>query len=308
MADLNKLWVEKYRPQVIEEYIFQDDKQKASFLKMIDERSIPHLLLSGVQGSGKTTLAKILINEMQLDENDVLTINASDQNNVEVIRDTIKTFISTFAMSGYKIVHLEEADYLTLNAQGIMRGLMEDYADVARFILSCNYENKIMPAIRSRCQCFRFKSSNRDDIAEYMVKILASEHIQFDLDLIDKYISIHFPDIRSIIQSLQKNSVDGILQAHNDEGAVGDYKFELLNLIERDQWFEARKLACASVVAEEWEYIFRFLYENLHKTPKFSAGKYEDGIVIVADHLYKHALVADPEINAAAMFIRLTNI
>jgi len=308
MANLNKLWVERYRPQVIEDYIFQDQKQKLSFLKMIADRSIPHLLLSGCAGSGKTTLARILINEMQIDENDIKTINASDQNSVDVIRDEIKTFIGTFALSGFKIIHLEEADYLTPNAQAVMRVLMEEYSDVARFILTCNYENKVIPAIKSRCQHFRFKASDPNDIAEYMVKILASEHMKFDLDLIDKYISVHYPDIRAIIQALQKNSIDGVLQDHHDDGEAGDYKFALLDLIERDEWFEARKLACSSVVAEEWEYVYRFLYDNLHKSPKFSTNKYEDGIVIVADHLYKNSLCADPEINAAAMFIRLSQV
>jgi len=256
-----------------------------------------------------TTLAQIMVHEMGIDETDILTLNASDENSVDVIRDKIKGFISTFAMGKFKIVHLEEADYITGAGQGVMRRLMEEYADVSRFILTCNYENKIIPAIKSRCQQFRFKSPDRDDVTEYAAKVLISEHIKFEIDLLDKYVSTGFPDIRKIVNLLQQNSIDGKLQTLRSENEAGDYKFKLLDLIERDQWLEARKLTCANVAAEEWEDVYRFLYENLHKAPKFQdQNRWDEGIVIIADHLYKHGIVADPEINAAAMFIRMTQI
>jgi len=278
-------------------------------MKMIADKSIPHLLLSGVQGSGKTTLAQILINEMDVDETDVITINASDENSVDTIRDKIKSFITTFAMGEFKIVHLEEADYITPNGQGVMRRMMEEYSDTARFILTCNYENKIIPAVKSRCQQFRFKAGDKVDIAEYAADILISEKVKFDLDTLDKYIAIGYPDVRKIVNLLQQYTTDGVLGLPLSDKEAGDYKFKLLDFIERDKWLDARLLCCENVVAEEWEEVYRFLYENLNKAPKFQdKDKWEAGIVVIADHLYKHGIVADPEINAAAMFIRMTQL
>lgn len=307
--NLEQLWVEKYRPQTVEDYLFQDHTQKQAILKMVAEQSIPNLLLSGVQGSGKTTLALMLIKELELEDTDVLVINASDENSVDIIRDKLKGFISTYGLGAYKVVLLEEADYITANGQAVMRRLMEEFSETARFILTCNYEHKIIPAVRSRCQHYRFKAFDKNDIAERVATILMKEHVKFDLDKIDKYVSAGYPDIRKIINLLQQHTFDNVLQDPSSQGEAGDYKFELLDLIERDSWFEIRKLLCGNVAAEEWEDIYRFLYENINKAPKFSTQeRWESAIVIIADHLYKHSAVADPEINAAAMFIRLAQV
>lgn len=303
------LWVEKYRPKTINEYVFHDASLKNSVEKMLKEKTIPHLLLSGVQGSGKTTLSRILLNELQIDPLDVLSINASDENDVETMRNKIKSFISTYAMGNFKVVRLEEADYLTPNAQSVLRAMMEDYADVARFILTCNYENKIVPPLKSRCQHFRFAKPNVDDVKVYVYEVLSAESVKFTGPLLEKYVAIGYPDIRKIINLVQQNSIDGKLQPPESKGETKDYKFALLEHIETGDWIEARKLACAEVAREEWEDVYRFLYENLDKAPSFgNRDKWESGIVIIADHLYKHSIVADPEINAAAMFIRLGQI
>ena len=305
----NKVWVEKYRPTIKDEYIFHDKTLEAAVNKMIADKSIPHLLLSGVQGSGKTTLSQILVSELGVDETDVLVINASDENSVDVMRDKIKGFISTFAMGDFKVVRLEEADYITLNGQGVLRNMMDDYQEVARFILTCNYENKIIPALKSRCQQFRFKAGDKIDITEYVAGILMAEKVKFDIDTLDKFVAIGYPDIRKIVNLLQQHTSEtGVLHLPLQDEA-GDYKFKLLDFIERDKWLDARLLCCENVVAEEWEDIYRFLYENLEKAPKFqNHDKWEAGIVILADRLYKHGIVADPELNAAAMFIQLTQV
>jgi DNA polymerase III delta prime subunit len=306
MADLQKLWVEKYRPNRVEEYIWQDNSQKKSILRMIGEGSIPHLLLAGVQGSGKTTLSKMLITALNLDPTDVLLINASDENSVDVMRDKIKGFVSSWAIGDFKVVQLEEADYLSPNAQAILRQLMEQYADVARFILTCNYDHKIIPALKSRVQEFRFHAFDKDDIAERIAEILISEHVKFNVELLDKYVASGYPDIRKIINMVQQGSIDGVLQSPTEQES-GDYKFQMLNLLASDSWLDIRKLLCANVPAEEWEAVYRFMYENLNKSGKFANNsKWEEGIVVIADHLYKHGICADPEINAAAMFIRLS--
>lgn len=276
---------------------------------MIAEGSIPNLLLSGVQGTGKTTLARILISEMEVDQSvDVLTINASDLNSVDVIRNDIKDHIQSFAMGKFKIIHLEEADYLTLNAQAVLRGFMEDFADTARFVLTCNYQHKIMPAIRSRCQEYEFKAPSKDDIELRMTGILQSERISDVKNLMPMFIDLGYPDIRKIIQLLQENASNGELLPPTTE-ISGDYKFQLLDLLAEDSWVNIRKLLCSSVGTDEWEDLYRFLYVNLDKSLKFKKEiAYENGIVIIADHLYKHGICADPEINAAAMLIRLNQV
>ena len=309
--DKNKhlLWVEEYRPRTLDDYIFHDESHKMAFESMVEDGTIPHLLLSGVPGSGKTSIALILIRMIGVENIDVLTINASDENSVDVIREKIKAFVSTYAMGNFKIVHLEEADYISLAGQAVLRRMMEEYEDSARFILTCNHENKIEPAIKSRCQHFRFSRHNIDDVTEKAAQILIQEHIKFDLDLLDKYVRVGYPDIRKIINLLQQNSRSGVLLPLTTSSEEGDYKFKLLNMIETDDWLGARKIACEQVTVEEWENVYRFLYENLDKSPKFTIrDKWESGIVIIADHLYKHSIVSDPEINAAAMFIRLTQI
>ena len=307
--DNHILWVEKYRPSTLDEYVFQDNALRTSIAKMVLDGTIPHLLFSGTQGSGKTTLARVIINEIEANEADVLVINASDEGRVDDLREKIKAFISTIAMGSFKIVHLEEADYLPHTSQAILRRMMEEYADEARFILTCNYEHKIIPAIKSRCQHFRFKSANKDDVVEFTTNILLQERVAFDIELVNKYVSTGYPDIRKIINLLQQNTINNRLMSLTTENEAGDYKFRLLELIEQDNWEEARALVCSQVGGEEWEDVYRFLYENIHHSPKFSLKeKWEGGIIVIADHLYKHSLVADPEINAAAMFIRFTQV
>jgi len=235
-----------------------------------------------------------------------MVINASDENSVDIMREKIKNFITTFAMGDFKVVHLEEADYLTPNAQGALRRFMEEYNEQARFILTCNYENKIIPAIKSRCQHFRFKASNKEDILVYVATILKEEEIRATVDVLDHYVSVGYPDIRKIVNLVQQNSQNGALASLNATDETGDYKFQLLDFIESGNWIKAREVCCASVATEEWEDVYRFMYENLSRSKKFKDQvAWEAGIVIIAEHLYKHGLSADPEINAASMFIQL---
>jgi len=305
----HNLWCEKYRPTKLDEYVFHDESQKTAFYQMVGDKTIPHLLLSGVQGSGKTTIAQILINEIVTDEADVRIINASDENSVDDMRDKIKHFISTFPMGEFKIVLLEEADYLSLSAQAVLRKYMEDEASSARFILTCNYDNKIIPPIKSRSQHYRFKAPDKNGIAEFAAKILIAEKVEFDLDRLDKYVAVGYPDIRKIVNLLQQNSPSGSLLNHATEIEAGDYKFQLLDLIGEDKWQDARMLLCANVPAEDWESIYRFLYENIRKSPKFTQqDKYYSAILVIAEFLYKNGICADPEINAAAMLISLSQI
>ena len=303
------LWCEKYRPTTLDEYVFHNEAHKKAFTQMAKDKTFPHLLLSGVQGSGKTTIAQILIDALEFESADILIINASDENSVDNMRDKIKNFIGTFAMSGFKVVLLEEADYLSKSAQAVLRKYMEDEHSTARFILTCNYMHLIMPAISSRAQHYTFKAADKNEITEFAAKILISEGVEFELDTLDKYVAVGYPDIRKIVNLLQQNCISGQLLNQAAEVEAGDYKFALLELIGKDDWLGARKLACANVPGEEWVAVYRFFYENLHKSPKFSTPEYwEPGQVIISKYLYRNHIVADFEINASAMFIELASL
>jgi len=306
---IRDIWVEKYRPTSIDQYVFQDDNLKATVNRCLNDKSIPQLIFAGVQGTGKTTLARILIDACELDPADVLEINASSERGIDVFREKIQNFALSMAMGAFKIIHLEEADKLTPDAQNALKAFMEEVSDSVRFILTCNHVNKIIPPIRSRCQEFTFKSSNKDDIAEYVINILAAEGVKFKLETVDYFISSAYPDVRKIVNKVEQYTIEGVLTKPDTTAASGDYKFQLLDLLAEDDWSGARKLVCATVSPDEWEDVYRFLYENLHKAPKYKdRDKWDAGIMAIAEHLYKHTLVADPEINAAALFIQLGQI
>lgn len=311
MENKSALWCEKYRPNSISDYIFHDESHHKIITRMINDGIIPHLLLSGIQGSGKTTLAKVLCAELDVDPMDILCLNASDENSVDVMRDKLKNFISTFAIGKFKVVILDEADYISQAGQAILRHMLENNADNARFILTCNYENKIINPLKSRLQQLRFKAPNIDDITELTATMLMTENISFDLDKLDACVSVCYPDIRKTINLLQQYSVAGeLLSPTSTTSETSDYKFALLELIEKNNWVQARTLVCNNVIGEEWYDLYKFLYENLEKSDHFKAGSknWDQGMLAIAEHAYKHELVAAPEINATALFIQLSMI
>lgn len=304
-----ELWEIKYRPKRVEDYLFQDEKHRELVNKFINEKNIPHLLLNGHRGTGKTSLAVVLKNELEIDDSDFMVINASDENNVDTMRNKIKGFISTYSMSEFKLVLLDEADYLSQSAQALLRNMMEEYADNARFILSCNRGNKIIPELKSRCFEILFKRMDKTDMLERLAIILKTEKVKVSLRTLTTYVDMAYPDMRKAIQLIQNNSLDGILQEPSEIDPSTEVNLKVVELMEANKYSSIREAISGNMSDDDWEQLYTFLYTYLHEIGKFSdEKKWKAGIIILAEHLYKHSLVADPEINAVAMFLRLGDI
>ena len=302
---MKELWVEKYRPKNIDGYVFRDDHQKQQVHRWIKEGSIPHLLFSGNAGIGKTTLAKILCNELGINDLDVLEINASRENNVDTVRDKIINFVQMIPFGPFKVVLLDEADYLSPNAQAALRGVMEEYHTTSRFILTCNYPNRIIPALHSRCQGFHVERVDINEFTARVATILVEESVEFDLDTLDTFVKATYPDLRKCINNVQMNSLDGKLHMpERSDSSEADYRFEMVELFKKGKISEARKLVCGQARPEEIEEIFRWLYDNVSLFGDDS--QQEKAILIIKQGLVDHTLVNDPEINLSATLIKLS--
>jgi len=304
---MKELWVEKYRPKTVEGYVFRDEHQKNQVKQWIKEGTIPHLLFSGNAGIGKTTLAKLLFNELELNDLDILEINASRTNSVEDVRDKIVNFVKMIPFGEFKVVLLDEADYLSPNAQAALRGVMEEYHTTSRFILTCNYPNRIIPALHSRCQGFHIERIDQNEFTARVAQILIDEGVTPDLDTLDTYVKATYPDLRKCINMVQMNAVDGALQKPQ-EGDTGeaDYKLEMVELFKAGKINQARKLVCSQVRPDEVEDIYKWMYDNIALFG--DEEKQESAILVIKQGLVDHTLVADPEINLAATMIRLARL
>lgn len=305
-----KLWVEKYRPTTLDGYIFQNEKHKERIEKFIKEKSIPNLLLAGHRGTGKTTLARIIKNELGIEDGDFKVLNASDENSVDVIRGSIKSFSQSMPLGDFKIVFLDEADYLSANAQAALRGMMEQYSDSVRFILTCNRTHKIIPELRSRCQEFTFNEFDKKAMAKAILGILKKEKVEADPKILKEYITDAYPDMRKLIMNVEGNISEGVLQ---EQFEVSDKISTMVSITEElnnGKWLKAREAIIQNVEEGDWEDIYRFMYDHLDEIKGFEGNpeNWAQGICIIADALHKHAIVADPEINFSAFMIRLSGV
>jgi len=305
---MKELWTEKYRPDTLDGYVFRDDAQKHQVEGWIASGMIPHLLFSGAPGVGKTTLAKILVKQLGINDLDVLEINASRENSVDNVRERITNFVATMPFGEFKIVLLDEADYISPNGQAALRGVMETYSSTARFILTCNYPNKVIPALHSRCQGFHIEKIDTTEFTARIATVLVTEGVEINLDTLDSYVKATYPDLRKCINLVQMNSVDGkLVRPQESDSAMADYRLAVVDLFKEGKLLEARKLLCSQVRADEMDELFRWMYDNLELWSDTQEGQ-DQAVLIIAKGLRNIPMVADQEINLSATLIELTQI
>lgn len=308
---MKELWTEKYRPHGIKDYVFKDARQRKQIEKWIREGALPHMLLSGSPGTGKSTLIKSLLTDLNTDPFDILEVNASKDNGVEYIRDTITKFSETMGYGEIRYVFLDEADGLSPAAQGTLRGTMEKYARSVRFLLTCNYPHKLIQAIHSRCETGRMTIAELDksEFLMRLVDILDQEHIEINPDALETIVSKTYPDLRRGISLIQKNSIDGKLELPDDDAEnVSDFRLDMIALFRAKKYKEARTLICSQVQKDEYEDMYRFMYQNVDVWADGDGGKEDRSILVIRDGLVKHTMCADVEINLSATLIELEQV
>jgi len=306
---MKELWVEKYRPKTVDDYVFKDDSQRKQVDAWVKSGTIPHLLFSGAPGVGKTTLAKILINQLGVDDVDVLYSNGSKEGRKIEWIDKLIGFCQTMPFGNTKIVLVDEADYMNQQStQPALRNLMEDYSSTVRFIMTCNYPNRIIPALHSRCQGFHIEKVDHTEFTARVATVLVTEGVEIDIDTLDSYVKATYPDLRKCINLVQMNTVDDKLtQPGENDASVADYKLAVVDLFKQGKILEARKLLCSQVGPEEMEEFFRWAYDNIELWSKTQEGQ-DQAVLIIAKGLRNIPMVADQEINLAATLVELTQI
>ena len=297
----HSLWVEKYRPMDLSTYV-GNEHLKEKVKVYLESEDVPHLLLFGKAGTGKTTLAKIVVNNIDCD---YMYINASDENKVDDVRNKIKTFASSVGFKSLKVIILDECDYLTPNAQAALRNLMETFSKHCRFILTCNYVERIIDPIQSRCQSYKVVPPSKKEVAQQIVEILDKENCLYKLDDVALIVNAGYPDIRRVINSAQRQIVDGKLKIDTSSVIQNNYKLQLLEMLSSNAKLnDIRKLIADNSISDYSE-IYRLLYDEVDN---YGSGKQAECIMNIAEAQYQDVHVVDKEINFMSLIIRLLRI
>ena len=296
-----ELWVEKYRPTTLDGYV-GNEVIKNKIEDYLKQGSIQNLLLHGVAGTGKTTLAKLLVKNIDCD---YLYINASDERGIDTIREKIQPFALSMGFNDVKIVILDEADYLTPQAQATLRHTIEACSATTRFILTCNYLERIISPLQSRCQTFEITPPSKGDVWNKCENILHNENVEFETTKIKAAIDTHYPDIRKIINTLQGSVVDG--QIKIDDNSLKNSQLGGLivdALIRKAKLSEIRQILADSG-AREFDDLFKYIYD---KSSTLFGDKEGEAILIIAKYQYEYTFVLEKEICVAAMLNKLLDI
>lgn len=298
------IWVEKWRPKTLDSLV-GSPALKETIEIWLRNKDIPHLLFFSSPGTGKTSIGKILVEQIPCDS---LIINASDENGVDDIRDKVQDFCMTMGTQPLKIMFLDEADRLTPDAQGILRNLMETYAESTRFILTCNYQEKLIPAIKSRCQSFEVKPISKGEMMMHLIKILEAEKVTYKKEEVAFIVSSYFPDMRKIINFAQQSSVTGTLHISKANTADQDYKTKLIELLKTPSkagvFGEIRQLV-ADASFSNYEEVYKYLFDHVNE---YAANKQAESILQLADAVYQSALVFEREITFVAAMHKLLEV
>ena len=297
----HSLWCERYRPKNLSTYV-GNEHLKEKVARYIAVEDVPHLLLYGKAGTGKTTLAKIVVNNIDCD---YMYINASDENKVDDVRNKIKTFASSVGFKSLKVIILDECDYLTPNAQAALRNLMETFSKHCRFILTCNYVERIIDPIQSRCQLYKVVPPSKKEVAQQMVKILDLESVEYQLDDVAMIVNAGYPDIRRVINSSQRQVVDNKLSVDVSSIIQNDYKVQLLEKLTQGAPFRDVRQLIADNSINDYSELYRLLYDELET---YSNGRVAECIMAIAESQYKDVMVVDKEINFMSLIIELITI
>ena len=305
----SSLWVERYRRHSLDQYVFNNPVHEKIVNGFLQTKTIPHLLLSGIRGTGKTTLANIIIDGIGIDRSqDLLVINGSDENSVDTVREKIINFVSTYGSSDFKVVLCEEFDYFSQNGQAILRRVLEEREAEARFIFTANYGHKILPEMHSRVQELTFDPPPKAFVMETVLDILLSEAVTFEVADVKQHIEAGYPDIRKIINQMQLYTIDGTLYPIN-KSASHDFVKTVVSTLEQGSWKELRGAISRSDDIQ-WDSFYRTVYETVDVVPAFrdDSDKWGEAVVVVAEHLDRHTRSSDPEITAMSMIVRLEQI
>lgn len=301
----NTLWVEKYRPTDLSTYVTDDDF-KANLQGYLDESDVPHILLAGPAGTGKSSALKILYNTIPCE---YIYINGSLENGVETVRNKILNFASVHGFEDLKMVVIDEIDYFTPAGQASLRALMEQFSSRVRFIMSCNYKERIIDPIISRCQLFELTPPNKAMVAEFLDSILEKENIKYEIDDLAKVVNTYFPDIRKCVQILQQSSKSGTLKISSKNLIRNDYVDDVLDILKskgdkKKQVKDIRQLI-ADTKQTDFTELYSFLFNNIDE---YGEGNLGEIILILDDGQYKDSFVVDKQLHVIRVLIEIISI